>query len=296
MKKFLFLPLLFLCSLMSAQDCIDESQINPDAICPFIYAPVCGCDAMTYSNSCMADAAGVTQYVNGPCGIAPPCADLTGVDFGLCLAVLGIGFQNGSCQTISGCGYIVNDVDYTSYFYETTDQCEMACGEAVVECDDLAGIDFGFCDFPLGICNINGTCTMLSGCDWVVDEVDYSPFFFENMDDCTACVGDNDCEDLADVDFGDCEMIMGIAYADGECQWISGCGFIVNEVDYSPYFFEDEAECAASCGGEQGCEDLANVDFGDCEMVMGIAYVEGECQLISGCGFIVNEIDYSPFF
>ena len=268
----LFLPILFLCYVLSAQDCIDESQINPDAICPFIYAPVCGCDAVTYTNSCEADAAGVTQYVNGECGVAPPCADLNDVDFGLCLAVLGVGYQNGSCTLISGCGFIVNDVDYTSYFYETIEDCEAACGEAVVSCDDLSGVDFGDCDLPLGVCNINGTCTNLSGCDWIVDDVDYSPFFFDSIDDCNACLGDQDCEDLSDVDFGDCEMYMGIAFVNGACQDVSGCGFIVNDVDYSPFFFESMETCQANC---DSCIDPGLIDPS--------ALCNGDYQPVCGC-------------
>ena len=46
-------------------DCIDPSLINTDAICFFIYDPVCGCDNVTYSNSCYAENSGVLSWVNG---------------------------------------------------------------------------------------------------------------------------------------------------------------------------------------------------------------------------------------
>jgi len=51
-----------------AQDCIDPSLIDPTAFCPFIYDPVCGCNFVTYSNSCLAQVTdGVTSWTSGPC-------------------------------------------------------------------------------------------------------------------------------------------------------------------------------------------------------------------------------------
>ena len=36
-------------------------------MCIEIYAPVCGCDGITYSNSCYASKSGITLYVSGEC-------------------------------------------------------------------------------------------------------------------------------------------------------------------------------------------------------------------------------------
>jgi len=41
-----------------SSNCIDSSLINPMCICPFIYAPVCACNGLVYSNSCLAQCDG----------------------------------------------------------------------------------------------------------------------------------------------------------------------------------------------------------------------------------------------
>jgi hypothetical protein len=52
-------------------DCIDSSLINPEGACIMIYAPVCGCDGITYSNSCVATNSGVLFYTEGACATTP---------------------------------------------------------------------------------------------------------------------------------------------------------------------------------------------------------------------------------
>lgn len=46
-------------------ECKGREKENCD--CTEEYAPVCGCDNVTYSNSCHAECAGVKNYTEGPC-------------------------------------------------------------------------------------------------------------------------------------------------------------------------------------------------------------------------------------
>jgi hypothetical protein len=52
--------------MCGAADAESVCKPRPEA-CDMIYAPVCGCDQKTYSNDCVAAAAGTGVYSSGPC-------------------------------------------------------------------------------------------------------------------------------------------------------------------------------------------------------------------------------------
>ena len=60
-------------SLLSQQtleyeNCIDSSLINDSVACSKVFDPVCGCDGITYSNSCYATSfGGITSCISGEC-------------------------------------------------------------------------------------------------------------------------------------------------------------------------------------------------------------------------------------
>ena len=64
------LAFLFLITMCKKDDdmpqCISE-PITIDVACIEIYDPVCGCDDITYSNTCTAEASGVLGWTQGTC-------------------------------------------------------------------------------------------------------------------------------------------------------------------------------------------------------------------------------------
>ena len=72
LQKGCLFPLLFCAFVFRGESqvelCVDESLVDPGAICPTVFDPVCGCNGMTYGNSCYAMyLGGVVSWTQGEC-------------------------------------------------------------------------------------------------------------------------------------------------------------------------------------------------------------------------------------
>jgi hypothetical protein len=242
-------------SLVSSAQCIDASLINLDVMCPAIWAPVCGCDGNTYSNTCEAtNYGGVTSWTDGECTGLTCLPIPSGVDFGMCDMALGIAMTDSGCVSLSGCGYIGSDgIDYSLGFFTSTYACNASCLEdttVFIECIDSTLIDLNaICPTVfLPVCGCNNV-TYANACEAVV----YGGVLTYTEGSCIQPAPL--CSDVSALNFGDCDMFLGFASNGASCSGYSGCGYLIENIDYSSSFYNTLEECLSNCAEPSTCVD-----------------------------------------
>lgn len=281
---FLFCALAF--SVSAHAQCVDSTLINPNQPCPLIWNPVCGCNGVTYGNSCEATYwGGVTEYTMGECTMPDSCLDLGNLDFGLCDMVLGVALVNGQCTSVSGCGWTASDgVDYSPYFFDNIEDCTAMCAEGN-GCVDPAQIDETVFCIELW----DPVC----GCDGVTYSNECYAYYYGGVTSWVdgECGGGDPCINQAQINLNQpCPDIWdpvcgcdGIEYGNGcEAYYYHGVS------TYSPW----------PCGSKLECQMVPlQADFGDCEMLLGWVMTEEGCIQMSGCSTTaLNGFDYSEYF
>ena len=227
-------------------DCEGEGYCTeiPDDPCPMFWAPVCGCDGQTYSNTCWAQAAGVNVDHEGECGPA------------MCGTRLGIECpdpENEFCKYIHGtCGADDLPGVCTPYPQGCPDVWDPVCGcDGVTygnECEsDMAGISvlhdgvcvdectsnedcdgLRYCHFDDGACAGTGACLpvpsfcpdigpVVCGCDGVT----YDNACFAHRAR-TSVAHEGACQETCTSD-DDCWSLAFCHYEDGHCGDIGTC-------------------------------------------------------------------------
>tara|TARA_B100000945_G_scaffold310913_1_gene303422 strand:+ start:7 stop:1509 length:1503 start_codon:yes stop_codon:yes gene_type:complete len=111
----------------------------------------------------------------------------------------------------------------------------------------------------------------------------------------------DECFDFTNIDFGDCDMVLGIGLKYDECSYISGCDWIINGVDYSDLFFYSMDECEGTCSAENmTCEEIMQTyeelhlgEYATCEFDNDCMTVWGDCDVgLGGCHYSINADNY----
>ena len=139
-----------LCTYTIKAQCVPSGAT---CICPMIYAPVCGCDGVMYSNSCMANCQGVTHTPPVPnwSGGFLPCASPVTPSWNCISGIAGWtcvdpGTGNGTYSSLAACqsacvpppswdciNGACSDPGTGVGIYSSLTDCNQTCGVSTIE-------------------------------------------------------------------------------------------------------------------------------------------------------------------
>jgi hypothetical protein len=120
--------------------CPDTSVIDLNIVCTAIYEPVCGCDNVTYSNSCVAfNHYGITEFTEGEC-VTATLPELNGAELVIypnpASSVLNIKFgtfQNGMARIFDIAGKEVMQQKITGSSLMSIEVSTLPSGSYILE-------------------------------------------------------------------------------------------------------------------------------------------------------------------
>ena len=191
---------------------------------------------------------------------------------------------------------------YINRYVEIQDGGEYQC----IECSAMIiqSIDISNdCDYPVmcfvAPCEVAPECQLNTPVDCVDNYCGGCYADFYDMDgNLVDCYNDESCFDLSDINFGMCDMYMGVGYIYGQCQGISGCGWEVDGVDYSDAFFDSYEDCELECNDddlscyeiENEYEDIHSGEYNDCSEDSDCVTIWGDCSVgLGGCHYSIND-------
>ena len=180
-----------------------------------------------------------------------------------------------------------------------------------VECNALSITSISLssdCEFPVSCfadpCEVAEECNLNTPVECIPNYCGgcYADFYDldENLVNCYNEII-SPCDDVGSTFFGICDMFLGYAIVNGECNGVSGCSWESNGVDYFDAFFNSYEECENQCLDEPYiCENIEydynqfhNGEYSECVFDNDCNAVWGHCDIgLGSCHYSVNEILY----